>query len=68
MRLQRSNPLQVHYGPQGTTRLDSFPAFFSVTLTSPDKKTVISRATRSHYRAKEIFADLAGIKDQEPNT
>jgi hypothetical protein len=65
MRLKKSNPLQAHIGPQGTTRLDSYPGFFSVTLTSPDKKTVISRTSVSHYRAKEIFADLAGIKEKK---
>jgi hypothetical protein len=58
--------LQVHYGPQGTTRIDSYPAFFAVTLTSPDRKQVISRTTLSLYRAKQIFADLAGTKEQEP--
>lgn len=63
MSLHLSNPLRIHYGPKGTTRLDATADLFNVTLTSPDGDAVISRATRSRYRADQIFADLSGTAE-----
>lgn len=60
MRLQLSNPIRIHTGPKGTTRIDANPHGFNVTLTSPDGNSVTARMTISHRRAMEIFNDLSG--------
>lgn len=65
MQLRLSNPLRIHYGPRGTTRLDDAGHAFNVSFTSSDGNSVISRSVRSRYRADEVFSDLAGLEPNE---
>lgn len=63
-----SEPIAIHTGPSGTARIDLRPDpvagdFYAVTLQL--EHGVIARSATTLERAREIYADLAALADQE---
>lgn len=65
MTANAKQPLAIHYGPEGTTRIDErmddFGPFFAVTKTLNEERGIISRTTKSEQNARHMFASLAGL-------